>query len=421
MAVYAAIAAFATYACIFSYRKAFTVATFEDLRFFGLPYQTLLIISQVLGYMLAKFYGIRFIAVLKRLARWKSIALLVGWAWLALFCFALTPPPYGMVFFFLNGFPLGLLWGIVFSYVEGRRTTDFIGAALAVSFIFSGGFSRSVAKWLILDWNVPEQWVAFATGMVFAVPLAFFVWMLERVPIPDAADIEKRTIRVPMTRADRKNFLAKFGFGIVVVTITYLFLTIIRELRDSFMANIWNELGYGSDYAIFTRTETPTFLLVLLLMSLLVFVQKNGLAFRIIHWVIITGFFLAGISSWMFVNGQAGPVTWMSLVGLGLYMAYIPFNCVFFERMIATFGIASNVGFLIYIADSFGYLGSVSVMLVKEFSGVAVKWSVFYPNMVVWFSMIGVAGSLVSLYYFTRREKELTNTLTKNQELRTKN
>jgi hypothetical protein len=125
--------------------------------------------------------------------------------------------------------------------------------------------------------------------------------------------------------------------------------------------------------------------------------------------VIVAGFFLAGISSWMFVNGHAGPVTWMSLVGLGLYMAYIPFNCVFFERMIATFGIASNVGFLIYIADSFGYLGSVSVMLVKEFSGVAVKWSVFYPNMVVWFSMIGVVGSLVSLYYFTRREKVLTS------------
>src|SRR5687767_5896259 len=155
--------------------------------------------------MLAKFYGIKFIAELKRLARWKSIALLVGWAWLALFCFALTPPPYGMIFFFLNGFPLGLMWGIVFSNVEGRRTTDFIGAALAVSFIFSGGFSRSVAKSLILDWNVPEQWVAFATGLVFAVPLAFFVWMLERVPIPDAADIEKRTIRVPMTRADRKS------------------------------------------------------------------------------------------------------------------------------------------------------------------------------------------------------------------------
>jgi hypothetical protein len=31
---------------------------------------------------------------------------------------------------------LGMLWGVVFSYVEGRKTTDFIGAALAVSFIF---------------------------------------------------------------------------------------------------------------------------------------------------------------------------------------------------------------------------------------------------------------------------------------------
>ena len=357
--------------------------------------------------MLSKFYGIKFIAELKRFARWKSIFLLVGWAWLALFCFALVPPPYGMIFFFLNGFPLGLLWGIVFSYVEGRRMTDFIGAALAVSFIFSGGFSRSVAKWLIIEWNVPEKWAPFGTGLVFAIPLAIFVYLLEKVPPPDGEDVQNRTIRVPMTKLDRKVFLKTFGLGIVAVTITYLFLTIIREVRDNFMANIWNELGYGNNYSIFTQTETPSFLLILLMMGLLVLIRKNGVAFRIVHAVIIFGFLLAGISSFLFVTGTMSAVSWMTLVGLGLYMAYIPFNCVFFERMIATFRVAGNVGFLIYIADSFGYLGSVFVILAKEFMRVDLKWSVFYPNMVVAFSVIGVLGTIISLLYFSKKESSL--------------
>src|SRR4029079_10865331 len=106
-AIYAAVVAFLTYAAVYAYRKPFTIATFDGLKFWGIPYQTLLIISQVIGYMLSKFYGIKFIAELRKLARWKSIAILVGIAWLALLAFAITPAPYGVIFLLINGFPLG--------------------------------------------------------------------------------------------------------------------------------------------------------------------------------------------------------------------------------------------------------------------------------------------------------------------------
>ena len=177
--IYAALIAFLTYASVYAYRKPFTVATFDGIKFWNISYQTLLIISQVLGYMLSKFYGIKFIAELKRLGRWKTVLVLMGISWIALFFFALVPAPYGMIFLFINGFPLGFLWGIVFSYVEGRRATDFIGSVLAISFIFSGGFVRSVAKWLLIDWHVTEQWMPFMTGLIFALPLALFIYLLE--------------------------------------------------------------------------------------------------------------------------------------------------------------------------------------------------------------------------------------------------
>ena len=399
----AAVVAFLAYSSVYAYRKPFTTATFEGISFWGISYQTLLIISQVIGYMLSKFYGIKFIAELKRLGRWKTILFLIGIAWLSLLIFAMVPPPFGIALLFINGFMLGFMWGIIFSYVEGRIGTDFIGSVMAVSFIFAGGFNRSVAKWIMLEWGISEQWMPVTCGLIFVLPLMVFIFLLEKLPPPDEADIRERTERVPMSKPDRKRFLNSFGIGIIVITVTYSFLTIIRDVRDNFMANMWNELGYGGDAAIFTKTETTTSIIVLLIMSLLVMVRRNINAFRVIHLVIAGGFLLAGLSSWLFIAGILDGALWMQVVGLGLYAAYIPFNSIFFERMIATFKIAGNVGFLIYIADAWGYLGSVAIMLAKSFLEIKLQWTSFYSNGVIIFSLVGAIGTFVSLFYFNKK------------------
>lgn len=49
-----------------------------------------------------------------------------------------------------------------------------------------------------------------------------------------------------------------------------------------------------------------------------------------------------------------------------------------FERFIASFKVPGNVGFLMYLADAFGYLGSVFIMLYKQFGPAAKSWSDFY-------------------------------------------
>ncbi|MET0466587.1 MAG: DUF5690 family protein [Chitinophagaceae bacterium] len=403
LAVLAALTAFLAYSSVYAYRKPFTVATFDGLRFWNISYQTLLIISQVIGYMLSKFYGIKFISELRSLGRFRTGMILTGSAWVCLWIFALLPAPWGMLPMFINGFLLGFMWGVIFSYLEGRRTTDFMGAVMAVSFIFAGGFTRTVGKWLMVEWSVAENWMPFFTGLIFIIPLVFFMWMLERIPPPDEDDRRERTVRLPMTVADRKMFLNQFGTGLIIVSITYLFLTVMRDIRDNYMANIWTELGHGSDYSVFTRTETNTSLLVLLIMGMLVLVRKNIRAFSVVHIVILAGFLIAGISSALFINGMMNGPVWMQLVSLGLYMGYIPFNCIFFERLIATFRINGNVGFLIYFADAFGYLGSVIIMLIKEFIRVQLNWSEFYSYGVVIGSLLGIAGVLFSYRYFRSR------------------
>src|SRR5690349_7238107 len=130
ISLYAAVVTFLAYTSVYAYRKPFTVATFEGVEYWNIPYQSLLIISQGIGYMLSKFAGIKFIAELKRFGRWRTMAILLAISWMALLGFALVPAPYGIIFLLINGFPLGFFWGIIFSYIEGRRATDIIGSAM---------------------------------------------------------------------------------------------------------------------------------------------------------------------------------------------------------------------------------------------------------------------------------------------------
>lgn len=405
--LYAAITVFLTYTMVFGFRKSFTVATFDGISIAGYSYKTLLVISQMLGYMLAKFYGIKYISELKRHGRGKIILFLTAVSWVSWLFFALVPAPYNIVFLFINGFPLGMLWGVVFSYVEGRRSTDFIGATLAVSFIFASGFVKTVGAWLMLNFNITEFWVPFYTGLVFAGPLLIFVYMMEKIPAPDEDDIVYRTSRVPMLASDRKAFVKMFLPGLAACILIYTFATIFRDMRDNFSAEMWKEMGFFDKPELFTRTETPITIIILVLIGSMVLIRDSFKALMLSHFFIGLGFVLAGVSTYLFINQILPPVWWMTIVGLGLYMVYIPFNSVFFERLIATFRHTGNVGFLIYLADSFGYAGSVGVMLSKEIFKVQLNWVTFFSTSVIWLSVAGLALTIFSVVYFIAKYKAL--------------
>jgi MFS family permease len=404
VALYAAIICFLTYATVYAFRKPFTVGIFADgPKILGLAFKDALVISQVLGYMASKFYGIKFIAEMKKIGRGKLILFLVSISWISLLLFAVVPAPWSVIFLFINGFPLGIIWGVVFYFLECKKATDFIGAALAVSFIFSSGFVKSVGKTLQLNFMISDWWLPFITGAVFFIPLIILVYLMEKIPQPSESDISSRVTRLPMSKEDRKKFIDTFKTGLLLFIIIYVVLTVFRDIRDNFAADIWKELGFGNQPSVFTATEIPITLIVLVLIGSMILIKDNRKAFIVTQYIIIFGFLLAGISSFLFIQGLVGPFLWMTLVGLGLYMGYIPFNCILFDRMIATFRIAGNVGFLMYLADSFGYLGSVSIILVKTIFQLKIHWSILYSWGVVGLSVFGVMGSLFALKYFNKK------------------
>ncbi len=401
----AALAAFCTYSCMYAFRKPFTAGTFDGQVYAGISIKILFVIAQLVGYTLSKFLGIRIVSSMKHHHRALSIVGLIASSGIFLVIMPFVPAPYNIFCMFLNGIPLGMVWGLVFSYLEGRRATEFMGSILAVSFIFSSGFVKSIGKWLMKDYGITEYWMPAATAALFLLPLLLFVFILEHIPHPTKDDIEHRAPRFPMTSKERKEFVSHFLWGLVILVFVYGMLSIIRDFRDNFVADMWKEL-HIDDPKIFTATETPIGVIVLACMSLIMLVKDNRFALRLNHYMVIVGFAIAGASTYAYTQGFISPVIWIVANGLGLYLGYIPFNVVFFERLIAAVRKPANVGFLIYIADSFGYLGSIGVLLFKNFGHAEMSYVSFFTSALYIVSALGIVLTIVSLFYFNRKLHE---------------
>ena len=371
------IAAFSTYFCMYAFRKPFTVGEFKELSLWGIDYKIVLVLAQVAGYTLSKFAGIKVVSEMPPHRRIACILAFIGVAELALILFGVVPHPYNFVFLFMNGLPLGMIWGLVFSFLEGRRQTEFLGAGLCCSFIVASGFVKSVGSWLIEDCGVTEFWMPALTGGIFAVPLLISLAVLSRAAPPDQEDQRHRRERSPMSLEDRRRFVLAFRPGLILLVVVYALLNALRDFRDTFAKDLWVELGVD-DPAIFTMSEIPIAVVVMVTTALMMLIRDNRRAVWVNHGILIGGGATVVLTTAAYQAGALAPIPWMILVGLGMYLAYIAYHTFLWERLIATTRQACNVGFLMYICDAFGYLASVGVLLYKSFGAGDLSWLQFF-------------------------------------------
>ncbi len=404
-AIFSMAAAFITYCSMYAFRKPFTAGVYADMQLWGIDYKIILITTQVLGYMLSKFIGIKVVSEMTPQRRIISILLLIGTAWAALFLFAVTPYPYNFVWLFFNGIPLGMIWGIVFSFLEGRRNTELLGAGMASSFIVASGLVKSVGKALIENYGISEFWMPFLTGMIFVPTLLVGVWMLGKIPPPTEEDEAERTERVPMNGAQRRAFFLSFAPGIIFMVLVYMALTIFRDLRDNFAVELWANLGYAEAPEVLLTAEIPIAISVFAIIAFMIVIKNNHLAFFANLGIIMLGGLLLVITTYLFQRGLLYPAAWMILVGFGMYLSYVSYHTMLFERWIALFRYKSNIGFLMYIVDAFGYLGSVGILFYKNFSSKDVNWLVFISNISYVIGGVTIILSLLAFIYFRIKHK----------------
>lgn len=401
----AGLVAFAAYGCVYAFRKPFTAASFPGLEVWGVQYKIALVIAQVAGYALSKFVGIRLISALGATQRATMLLLILGLAALSLLGFALSPPAWGVFWMFLNGFPLGMAWGVVFSYLEGRRVTEALAALLCINFIISSGFVKTVGRWLMLEKGISEFWMPFTAGILFLPVLLVCLWLLEHLPPPSEEDKAQRNERRQMNATDRKVLFQKYAPVLLLLAGIYLILTIIRDVRDNFVMEIWTELGLGNQPALMTTTELPIALLVLISLGAMTFISDNFKALWINHAILIGGALLTIASTVLFQKGLLSPVLWMVLSGAGIFLSYVLFNGVLFDRLLAAFREKGNAGFLIYFADAIGYLGSVLILLWRNFGRSDLNWVRFFCDLCLYGSFGIIILSVFSLAYTRNLQK----------------
>ena len=399
LALYAAIIIFLTYTCCYAYRRPFTAGIYSGETMAGFDLKILYVLSQIMGFAFSKFLGTRFLPSLpsnKRIHCLAGMLVFCEFTWLG---FAVLPPILKLVCVFLSGIPLGLTWGLLFSLVEGRRISEVLNVGLSTALILASGLVKSLGQF-VLDWlHVAEYWMPFITG-AFVLPIVFLCcYLLSLIPAPDAADISLRTVRKPMTSEQQNQFVRKFFTGICLLTILHATLTVFRELRDAFTADFWEELNL-TDSLIFTKTEYPIAFIVLLLMFLIVFIRNNRKALNVIYVITALGCIITIGSTLIYIEGYMNPVTWMILSGLGLYMGFIPFTYMV-ERLIAAMHISATTVFILYLADSFGYVGTTSVFIFKNFSTVDLSWSQMLIYTALGSSILALLSLIGCYFYFS--------------------
>jgi len=397
---YAIGAAFTCYFCMYAFRKPFTVAEFTGQEIFDRDLKPLIVISQVIGYAIAKFLGIKMCSELAHRHRAIALVGLIIGAELSLIAFGLVPDSWKLVPIFFNGLALGMVWGFVVGFLEGRRLSDLLMAGLCCSFIVASGVVKDTGKWLMSAYDITEGWMPAWTGMLYIVPFLVSVWLLQQIPRPSTDDIAERTRRAPMSREDRIRFMKDYAFGFSLAIFVYMMLTAIRDIRDNYGIDIFRQLGMAEEPALFTRTEVPIAFAVVLPMALLTMVRDNRKGLLLAYGVMVFGTLSLFASTLAFDAGLIDGLWWMILTGVGAYLAYVPYNAVLFERMMASTGFAGTAVFCIYVADTMGYVPSIGFQFWKPAD---LDYVSFFRWLTYGMGTVSVACLVLSAAYFARR------------------
>ena len=395
-----------SYSLVYALRKPFTAAEFEGLQVYGMDYKIAVSIIQLLGYVSAKLLGIKYISELRPEGRLKFIIGSAALSEISLIAFGVLPIPYNIVALYFNGLSLGCMWGVIFSFLEGRRTTDILASIMGVSMALSSGVAKSLGLYALNQLHVSEFWMPALIGAAAFPLLCFTGWMMTRFPRPTEADIASRSERVTLNGHQRWALFRRFMPPLILLFGANLLLTVQRDIKEDFIVCII-DVQTISSWAFAQIDSIATF--VLLAVFALLATTYNHL--KVLCMLLILSTF--GMGTLAFLGATEGnehiPTTiWLFLQSLCLDIAYLSFQTIFFERFIACFKIKGNVGFFIITIDFVGYLGTLGLLLFKEFCASHIDWASFYNHMSLFIGVACCLSFIASLIYmiYARKRKQ---------------
>ena len=390
--LYAGGAALLSYSLVYALRKPFTAATFDGMELFGMDYKIATSIIQIFGYMVSKFIGIKLISELKREGRLKFILVSILVAELSLVLFGCLPRPFNVLALFFNGLSLGCMWGVIFSFLEGRRVTDLLASLFGLSIAVSSGTAKSIGLFVVNTLNVSELWM--------------LGYILDHLPRPTAEDKALRVERVTLDKRQRWELFRNFAPVLTLLFFANLFLTVLQDVKEDFLVKIVDVNAAGFSSWIFAKVDGVVTLIILAVFASLALVRSHVKVLSILLTLVIAGAFTLSFVAFNYETLQLSPLVWLFIQSLCLYFSYLSFQTIFFDRFIACFRIRGNVGFFIAMIDSIGYTGTVLVLLFKECFNPDLDWLEFYNTMAGTVGIVCCTAFTLSLLYMIQRYRK---------------
>ncbi len=392
-----------SYSLVYALRKPFTAAEFEGLTAWGMDYKVAVSIIQLIGYAASKLLGIKFISELKPEGRLKFIIGSAAMSEISLIAFGILPLPYNIAALFFNGLSLGCMWGVIFSFLEGRRTTDMLASIMGTSMALSSGIAKSLGLYTINELHVSEFWMPALIGAVAFPLLCLAGWILTRLPKPTASDMASRSERVSLDKRGRMELFKRFMPLLTMLFAANLLLTVQRDIKEDFIVRIIDVDTVSS--WVFAQTDSIATLLMLGIFAILAFSNNHAKVLCSLLALSTAGMCVLALIGANYHSLALPAGIWLLLQSVCLDIAYLSFQTIFFERFIACFRIKGNVGFFIVTIDFFGYAGTLALLLFKELHATGIDWLTFYNGMSTCIGTACCMAFIGSMIYIIRAKR----------------
>ena len=165
---------------------------------------------------------------------------------------------------------------------------------------------------------------------------------------------------------------------------------------------LWRDLGVSKKPEVFTQSETMVAILVTGLNAVAILFRNNLAALNVTMIMMGMAFLLTIGSALMQGSGILSPLAFMILCGVGLYLPYVAFHTTVFERILSASRLPGNLAFLMYLADSIGYLGYALVLTAKNTLKSQTEILPMFRNSLMIASSVAVVCLVLSAIYFRR-------------------
>ncbi len=246
-------------------------------------------------------------------------------------------------------------------------------------------------------------------GAVTFPLLVTIACFLDRLPDPTDEDKANRTERIPLGGKQRMSLLKKYSTLLIPFLIVNVLYTVLRDIKEDFLVDILRHTSINLTSFLFVQVDSVITIILLVVFGAMILIKDNAKSLNILLLLMMTGSLFVLFTSLFFNQlSTTPPVTWLFLQSIGIYTAYLAFQTIFFDRFIACFRIAGNVGFFIYLADFLGYLFSCVFLLGKSVLGFEINWLQYYNSLSIGISLICILSITIALKVLYNKQRSLT-------------